>query len=190
MRYFELFNWQHFFQNKQDRNEYLRQLKEHLHKNYSVLHDQPGAIRYNLDNAVDYGYLDLFILNPVVNDFLFEYFKSNSFFIKFIRYRNPLYLAGDQELHYDWIVIDDEKRIEMFILLDDMDLNNGGLVIMQDDTLVSINAVAGSCILMDSTTLHGGSKNINGKSRALIDIHIGVTAQVNEQCLKRIFKNK
>jgi len=186
METYKVFDWKFFFHNEQEKNKYITELKGYINNNYSELHDQPGAIRYNLDNAIHGGYFDLFLLNPHLNDFLLNYFKSTSVFIKFLRYRNPLHLAGEQELHFDWIVKDGEIRMEMFVLLDDMDLYNGGLVIMQNEKLKPIEAEAGSCILMDSSILHGGSKNKNGKSRALIDIHIGVTPEVNEQCLKRI----
>ncbi|MFN6335789.1 MAG: hypothetical protein ACK4V4_04660 [Sphingobacteriales bacterium] len=190
MEHFKIFDWRHFFPSQENKNKYLAEVKEYINKNYTELHDQPGAIRYNLDNAVHDGCFNLFILNHDVNDYLFNFFKSKSVFIKFIRYRNPLYLKGEQELHYDWIVKNNEKRIEMFVLLDDMDSNNGGLVIMQNDTITPINTEAGSCIIMDSTILHGGTKNNNGKSRALIDIHIGVKTQGNEQCLRRILKKR
>jgi len=186
MEYLEIIDWKYFFLNEQNRNNYLTEIKKYINENFEELNDQPGAVRYNLNPIINSSYLNLFILNHYVKDCLFNYFKSKSLFIKFIRYRNPLHLSGEQELHYDWIVNDVEKRIEMFILLDDMDKNNGSIVVMKNNRIKPISAKAGSCIIMESTTLHGGSKNKNGKSRAVIDIHIGVNPQSDEQSLIRI----
>jgi hypothetical protein len=172
-----------WLQIKEDIMDKMLLLEENgIHKN---------CISYSLDYVIFIDIISRVLKSEVINNKICNYLESPNYFIKFIRYRAPEKNYGLQRYHRDWLFNHPEKRIELFIICDDMSKENGGIEIIENShkehkinykRKVSISAKESDCIIMDSTCYHRGTKNIIGSKRGVIDVHIGVnpTDEENE----------
>ncbi len=115
-----------------------------------------------------------------------NYFKTNTVYIRYIRFRNPVLNEGEQDFHMDWYAKCKILRLELFFIIDTMDINNGCIELIDDNIVKSILMPECSVLLMDSTILHRGSRNVSGKKRRVVSCQIASELMNNESFLKEI----
>jgi len=143
------------------------------------VYDQPGTIRHYLDREDFVRLLLPWLESFPVQNFISNFFASKSFFVIYLRSRSPLKNQGQQEFHRDWFVA--KERLEVFIALDEINQENGPLEVSTSDGLSKIIEMnPGDTCLIDAEVLHRGTKNLSGKCRRLISLHIGSQLRENE----------
>lgn len=151
-------------------NRSIESIKKHL-EHSSCVNDQPGAIRYHLDNEKSVTLLLPWIESFPVQQFISKFFGHNDFFVCYVRCRSPLKNQGQQKYHKDWFV--PHERLEVFIALDSVDRKNGPLqIITATGSSKFVFMKSGDICIIDSETLHRGTENISGKNRRLVSLHI------------------
>jgi hypothetical protein len=155
----------------------LSALNEQLEKLIVELdeaNDQPGALRYHLDNINTIKLISPWLNNHLLCSSILHFFETPQLKIKYIRFREPLRGLGLQKWHYDWYFNSHEKRLEIFILFDQMNEVNGCTEIknIENGNTEKITASEGSLVLMDSRALHRGTRNKSGERRRVISLQI------------------
>jgi hypothetical protein len=147
-----------------------------LAQSYELKFDQPGCVRRYLDDKRFLSVVSGWLLNPIFENMMTSYFRSNELAINFIRYREPKAQAGLQSWHIDWKENHRRQRIEVFIALDDTHEANGCTQIKfsAGDSIYYAAMSAGSVLVMDSTIEHRGGLNKSGRPRRLLDIQIAL----------------
>ena len=155
-----------------------------------LVDDQPGSERHHLDNPA---FVDL--LAPWLHCGPFEglcrhVFQGEDVFVKYLRSRNPIYCQGEQALHSDWYLDSPRERMEVFIALDKVTLENGALEIKPSDDSepVAVTWEAGGMVVMDSVIPHRGTTNRCGNSRQVVSAHVGVHLREDEKALSFILR--
>lgn len=133
--------------------------------------DQPGAIRYHLDNEEFVWLLLPWMEALPMRNFIANFFATNDFFITYIRCRSPLKHQGQQKFHRDWFT--PKERLEVFIAVDGINQENGPLEVRTSSKTSRLVVMdPGDICILDSETLHRGTRNISGNKRLLISLHI------------------
>jgi hypothetical protein len=182
---FQIFTAEQLFVNHYSKNEFKGNILLEIDRYKVFLDDQPGAIRFNLDNIIDTSFAKLFEIQSI-SIFLQDYFKTNNIYVRYIRFRNPILDEGEQEFHVDWDEKSKIKRLEFFFMLDEMNLKNGCIEIIKDNVIKSILTPECSVLLIDSTILHRGTKNISGEQRRIISCQLAAELMSHEPYLKVI----
>lgn len=137
--------------------------------------DQPGALRYHLDDLPSIlGLLAPWIYNKSFLEIAKALIGSQTLQLNYIRYREPYYGKGLQQFHYDWYPDRAEKRLEVFVPFDDLSLVNGCTEAIDRVTgeVVSLTATTGSLVILDSSILHRGTRNRSGDRRRVTSFQI------------------
>jgi len=152
----------------------LKKQLEELVGQFNEANDQSGSLRYHLDSTDTIELIKPWLNNRVLCNVISYYFEPLELKIKYIRLREPIKGFGLQKWHYDWDFHSHEKRLEMFILFDDMKEKNGCTEIKNTTSgiIEKIIATEGSVLLMDSSTIHRGTRNRSGERRRLLSLHI------------------
>jgi hypothetical protein len=152
----------------------LNEQLETLIKNLDMVHDQPGALRYHLDSINTVNLIKPWLNNEILSSSISYFFETSDLKIKYIRLREPIRGLGLQKWHYDWHFNSHEKRLELFILFDQMNEKNGCTEIknIESGNIERIIASEGSLILMDSRVYHRGTRNRSGERRRVISLQI------------------
>jgi len=182
---FQIFTPEQLFENLNQKNKFKDNILLEIDRYKVFLDDQPGSIRFNLDNLINTCFAKLFKIQ-LISIFLHNYFKTNNIYVRYIRFRNPILNEGEQDFHIDWYEKSKIKRLEFFFMLDEMNLNNGCIEIMKDNVIKSILTPACSILLVDSTILHRGTKNISGEQRRIVSCQLAAELMSNEPFLKVI----
>jgi ectoine hydroxylase-related dioxygenase (phytanoyl-CoA dioxygenase family) len=148
----------------------IESIKQRL-DTFSCIDDQPGAIRYHLDDEEFVWLLLPWIEALPMRSFISDFFATNNFFITYVRCRSPLKNQGQQKYHRDWFT--PKERLEVFIAVDGVNQENGPLEVSTSNKTSRIIVMdPGDICILDSETLHRGTRNISGKTRRLISLHI------------------
>jgi hypothetical protein len=182
---FQIFTAEQLFDNRYSKNEFKDNILLEIDRVKVFLDDQPGAIRFNLDNLINTSFAKLFEKQSI-SIFLQNYFKTNNIYVRYIRFRNPILNEGEQDFHIDWYENSKIKRLEFFFMLDEMNLKNGCIEIIKDNAIKSILTPACSVLLIDSTILHRGTKNTSGEQRRIVSCQLAAELMSNEPYLKVI----
>lgn len=157
-----------------------------------LVEDQPGCERHHLDELVFVDLLAPWLHCDPFQDLCRRVFRNKDVFVKYLRSRNPLYGQGEQALHSDWYMDSPGERMEVFVALDDVTLENGPLEIQAcvDAAPVAVTWEAGAMVLIDSAILHRGTTNCTGTSRQVVSAHVGVNLREDEKALSFIPRSK
>jgi len=155
-----------------------------------LVEDRPGCERHHLDELVFVDLLAPWLHCDPFQDFCRRVFRNKDVFVKYLWSRNPLYGQGAQALHSDWYMDSPGERMEVFVALDDVTLENGPLEIQAyvDAAPVAVTWEAGAMVVMDSVILHRGTTNCTGTSRQVVSAHVGVNLRENEKALSFILR--
>ncbi len=134
---YQIFTSEQLFKSIKSMNEFKANILLDIERTKVLLDDQPGAIRYNLDDLVNTSFIHLF-QKPPISTFLVNYFKTNTVYIRYIRFRNPVLNEGEQDFHMDWYAKCKILRLELFFIIDTMNINNGCIEIIDDNIVKSI----------------------------------------------------
>lgn len=152
----------------------LSEQLETLTKKLDVANDQSGALRYYLDSVDTVNLIKPWLKNRILSSSISYFFETSELKIKYIRFREPIRGLGLQKWHCDWHFNSHEKRLELFILFDQMNEKNGCTEIKKigNGCIEKIMASEGSLILMDSRVLHRGTRNRSGERRRVVSLQI------------------
>ncbi len=155
----------------------------YVNENFSPVDDMPGCLRYHLDTKDILEFLDIYLSSTLIVNTVSEMLSCDRYFVKFVRYRNPLKDGGLQNFHRDWDHGCKTRRLEIFIIFDDFLKENGCLEVYIDEHIIPVLLPKGSLIVMDSTLSHRGTTNQSGESRILIDVHVGSELMSGEEAI-------
>lgn len=150
-----------------------------------LVNDQPGCERYHLDESVFLDLLAPWLHGDPFQKLCRQVFHDEYVFVKYLRSRNPVHGQGDQSFHSDWYTDSPGERMEVFVALDDVTLENGPLEILTPDNSqpVTVTWEAGSMVVIDSVLPHRGTTNRDGSPRQVVSAHVGVHQREDEQPL-------
>jgi hypothetical protein len=149
-----------------------------------AINDQPGCERHHLDDPVFVNLMAPWLQSSPFLSLCRQIFPDEDVFVKYLRSRNPLHEQGEQVLHSDWYPEYPGERMEVFVALDEVTLENGPLEI---EAFPNCGAVvvweAGAMVVMDSVIPHRGTTNRGGASRQVVSAHVGVHLRPDEEAL-------
>jgi hypothetical protein len=150
-----------------------------------AINDQPGCERHHLDDPVFVNLMSPWLQSGPFLSLCRLCFPDSDVFVKYLRSRNPLHGQGEQALHSDWYVECPGERMEVFVALDEVTLENGPLEIQAfpDCGAVAVTWEAGAMVVMDSVIPHRGTTNRSGVSRQVVSAHVGVHLRSDEEAL-------
>jgi len=155
-----------------------------------LVDDQPGSERHHLDEPVFVSLLTPWLQSGLFLSLCEHLFPDEDVFVKYLRSRNPLHAQGEQALHSDWYVECPGERMEVFVALDEVTLENGPLEIQafSDCEAAVVTWEAGAMVVMDSVIPHRGTTNRGGVSRQVVSAHVGVHLRSDESVLSYILR--
>ncbi len=150
-----------------------------------LVDDQPGCERHHLDESAFVDLLAPWLHCGQFQGLCRDVFQDEDVFVKYLRSRNPVHGQGEQELHSDWYQNCPHERMEVFVALDEVTLDNGPLEIQTSAVSepVAVTCEPGAMVVMDSVIPHRGTTNRRGASRQVVSAHVGIRLRADEQAL-------